>query len=234
MFHAAHTMKAIFGLICLGALTQPAQAVTNIDSCRTITQSGSFRVVNNLTANGDCLVIRASHVSIDLQGHTLRGNGAGEGVTAGDQTPRNGIEVRNGIITNFVDGVRLPLVTGAVVERVRAVSNTNNGILVGGGSAVSASIASNNGGRGIVSFNTDSPDDGGLITDNIAVDNRFEGILSFNGVTIRGNSVRANGSSGIQADCPSAVIGNTVTGNGVPNLRLLGTGCVNSQNASVD
>lgn len=223
------------GTLTLGVLAAPAVAVTNLDSCRTITSSGAFRLTRNLTASGPCLVLEANDISIDLQGHTLRGNGTGEGVTAGEQGSRRNIEVTNGVITGFQDGVRLPRVQGAVVERVRAIDNTNNGILVGGGSTVTASIASRNGGRGIVSFNTDSPHDGGLIIDNIAIGNRLNGILSFNnGVTIRGNSVRGNGSDGIEVQCPSAMIGNTVTNNGGQNIRPFGTGCVSSQNAAVN
>lgn len=238
MYSKRHLIVTVPLALSLGAFTQGTFAVTNIDSCRTITSSGSFRLTRNLTANGACLVIQANNVTIDLQGHTLKGNGTGEGATTGDNTPRSGIEIRNGVVTNFSDGLRLPFVQGAVVERVRAVQNANNGILVGAGSVVSSNVANANHGRGIVTFNTGGIDDGGLITDNVAVGNGFNGILSLNnGTTIRGNSVRGNGSDGIEVQCPSAVIGNSVTGNGTRfgvNLRLTGGGCVNSQNATVD
>lgn len=135
--------------LSLGAFSQGTFAVTNIDSCRTITSSGSFRLTRNLTANGDCLVIQANDVTIDLQGHRLKGNGTGEGVTAGDDTSRSGIAIRNGVVTNFSDGIDLTFVQGAVVEGVRAIQNTDVGILVGVGSVVSASVANENGTTGI-------------------------------------------------------------------------------------
>ncbi|MFH0341475.1 MAG: hypothetical protein ACHBNF_04955 [Chromatiales bacterium] len=172
--------------LSLGAFSQGTFAVSNIDSCRTITSSGSFRLTRNLTANGDCLVIQANNVSINLQGHTLTGNGTGAGVTAGDDTLRSGIAIRNGVVTNFSDGIDLAFVQGAVVEGVRAIPITDIGIRVGEGSVVSASVV-----------------------------------------------VNVNDAPAIQVQCPSAVIGNAVTGSGigVAFIDFLGANCEDSQNA---
>ncbi len=218
--------------LSLCAFSQGSYAVTNIDTCRTIASSGSFRVTTNLTTNGDCLVIQANDVSIDLQGHRLRGNGTGIGVQIEGPTERRGIEIRNGAVTNFNTGINLVFVKGAVVERVRALQN-NTGIVIGPGSVVSESIASENQGAGIfatIANNTGGGVFGGLITDNVAVENGL-GIFSSNpGMTIRGNSVRANSFGGIEVSCPSTVIANSATDNAV-NLKLNGAACEDSQNA---
>jgi hypothetical protein len=42
--------------------------------CQTISQPGSYELTDNLTTNGDCLVITADFVTIDLAGFTITGN----------------------------------------------------------------------------------------------------------------------------------------------------------------
>jgi parallel beta-helix repeat protein len=170
-----------------------AAAVTNIDSCRTITQSGSYRLIKNLQAEGDCLIVAADFVTIDLNGHTIAGNGTGRGVTDLDQE-RHGIVVRNGTITNFRSegvpgGVILRRSIGSVVERLRVINN-DVGIEVGRGSIVSGNIASGNR-VGILALQ-----EGNTVTGNVATDNDF----------------------GIEIRCPNNVIGNTMTNNKTQNL----------------
>ena len=41
--------------------------------CGTITDSGSYAVKKNLVAEGDCIVVAADYVTIDLGGFTLTG-----------------------------------------------------------------------------------------------------------------------------------------------------------------
>ena len=59
------------------ALAQP----TTITACQTISQPGAYVLAANLSnAEGSCLVITASFVTIDLQGFTISGALAGYGV----------------------------------------------------------------------------------------------------------------------------------------------------------
>lgn len=234
---------SLAGAVSLGTMASPAHAITNIDSCRTIAQPGSYRVVANLTANGDCLVLRANHVTIDLQGHALIGNGTGDGIgTGNDQTVEyTGITVRNGVVTTFQEAVDLAFMRGAVVTDIRAVDNGLNGILVGVGSAVSGNVVSDNNGIDIfVAARSINGSDGGtLVADNVVEGNRSSGIIARKGSVVRHNSVRRNQFNGIDATCPSAVIGNATSGNGGGlsgrvNLKLSGTGCMSSQNASAN
>jgi len=76
-----HFVKQIAALtLALVAIVQPAFAVTDIDKCQTITKPGSYKLTRDLTADGnDCFVITASNVTLDLNGHTLSGPGAGGG-----------------------------------------------------------------------------------------------------------------------------------------------------------
>lgn len=75
-----NTLKTTAALtLAVGALAQPAWAVTNIETCRTITGPGCFQLTKNLNATGNCIVIAASDVSLDLRGHTIKGNDTGTG-----------------------------------------------------------------------------------------------------------------------------------------------------------
>ena len=44
-----------------------------IEKCQTIDKPGSYKLVNNLVATNDCLVITADFVTIDLAGFTISG-----------------------------------------------------------------------------------------------------------------------------------------------------------------
>jgi hypothetical protein len=98
---------AAAGLV-LGALVQPAAAAT-INTCGTISQPGTYTLVNNLTAaNGKCLVVTGSDITIDLDGFTITGNAGGDAITdAQTQATQRAITVRNGYIVAARFGVAL-------------------------------------------------------------------------------------------------------------------------------
>src|SRR5215470_2515797 len=107
----------------LSAVAAPTWAVVDITFCDEITQPGSYRVTQDLSCRScqQCLLIDASHVTIDLQGHSIIGDGATTG--AGIAVPRNAsvsnIEVRNGTVASFVVGINLAGAKKARVERMR-------------------------------------------------------------------------------------------------------------------
>jgi len=80
-----------------------------IEKCQTISQPGSYKLVNNLTgplnANGECLVMTTGFVNIDLAGFLISGSGTGRGAGISTTPPPaailGGIAVRNGSISNF-------------------------------------------------------------------------------------------------------------------------------------
>jgi len=106
---------------------------TEIEKCGTIDKPGSYKLVNDIaptpstSPNGDCLVITASFVTIDLAGFTISGTfGNPSSLTAivaspPPQTTLAGIAVRNGSISadNIVfvsGGVDLSSAGGSIVE----------------------------------------------------------------------------------------------------------------------
>lgn len=184
-------------VVCFGARVAEAAAPKAINSCQTIDESGSYVLVRSLTATGNCLVLAADNVTIDLDGYTITGDGTGFGIWDGD-TARQNTTIRNGVITNFGTGIDLSGGTTpssrSVVERVRAVQNTNAGIRSGSNS---------------------------IVRDNIASDNGNRGIFARGGSLITGNVANNNAGFGIGADCPSNIIGNTATGNGGSNILTI-------------
>ena len=71
-------------------MPEAAARETKITTCQTISQPGSYELANNLTATGDCLVITADGVTIDLAGFSIVGsNTTGRGDLGQDwQAPR--------------------------------------------------------------------------------------------------------------------------------------------------
>jgi hypothetical protein len=205
-------LKKIFAftIMLFGGLTAAATSVAAapkaINSCQVISESGSYIVTKNLKAAGDCVIVTADNVTIDLDGYTLEGDGTGQGVGDADVARQN-ITVRNGTIRNFRVGVSLakpggPHSVRSVVERIRAVQNTFFGIRSGQNSVVRDCIASDNGTSGMFVS-------GGLIVGNIANDNASVGILAL---------------------CPSNFVGNYANGNGFSNIFTSGEGCTISNN----
>lgn len=198
------TLAALLAF-CFGAhATEAAAAPKALTTCKTITLPGSYILTKNLTAVGNCLVVEADNVTIDLDGYTITGDGAGVigyGIYDGN-VAREKVTVRNGVVTNFLFGVSLDESSHVTVEHVRAIKNSY-GITTGNGA---------------------------IIRDNVASGNVITGIVSGEGNLVTGNVASGNGSYGIAVYCASNVVGNTATSNGVGNINFLGAGCRSSLN----
>jgi len=213
-----------------------------IDKCQTISQSGSYKLVNNLTfkgpAGGTCLSITASFVTIDLAGFTITTTGMisnpnlikTTAIGGGDNT--TGITVRNGSILGtggFTAGVSLGG-DGSIVEGLRLSDMGPGGVgifatgIVRGNTLVE--IVGPGPGNGVGISAT------GVITGNYATSNRGAGIVAAQGSTVIGNTITNNFDFGIVVNCPSNVTDNTVTGNLAGKLVLNGTGCNNTNNVA--
>lgn len=212
-----------------------------ISKCRIIKKPGSYVVTQNLTAEGDCIIIKADHVTLDLGGFVLSGDDTGAGVGGGD-VPNN-VVVRNGTVQDFDKGIDL-FRSIAIVEGINARRNGED-IRVGFG-RVSGNFSSSffegpairiQG--GIV---RDNRVNAGIITkfdsivkDNNAGDGRSTAIVAGEGNIVSGNdagrtdssgmfvgfgsvvsdnSANSNFSFGIQANCPSVIVDNVAILNG--------------------
>jgi hypothetical protein len=224
LFSIAAALGAII-LVPVAAAKEP----TPLKACQTISQPGSYELVDNLTAGGgkDCLVITASFVTIDLAGFSISaspGTVGGAAIFFGSQIGGQGIAVRNGSISGFSTGVDLGSALGSIVEGLRIVVFTPG---PGGGPGISAT--------GIVKGNTvaNSRDIGisatGTVTGNY-VSNSIVGISIGQGSTVIGNTVVESLIAGLSALCPSNLIDNTAVSHNGTNLVLNGEGCHNEDN----
>jgi hypothetical protein len=173
-----------------------------LNRCRTIDEPGAYVLNKNLQAHGDCIIVTASFVTIDLNGYTLFGNGSGRGI--GNESAAEAVTVRHGSITNFTNGILLVGSSRHVIEDVRLISNLENGIRIQGGyGAIRDSVASGNGMVGI----------------------RFSG---GNGNSIIGNVANHN-QFGIRSSCPSTLVNNVAFGNIGPDIDA--GGCTRANNS---
>ncbi len=241
----SHALAALALLAAAMQATTAVAAPDKINQCKAITQSGSYVVTKNLNASGDCLVINADFVTIDLDGFVIEGNGTGGGITDLGAFTNVGVTVRNGTVSNFFNGISLAASTAGVVERMTSVGNTNVGIVLVSG-IVRDSIATGNvnnsgisvGPRSLVTGSNSTNNDVGIVTNigstiignTVGLNIRHGIVMSGNG-TIVNNTSNNNAQLGIHAECPSTVIGNTAVGNGT-NLSLVGAGCASDHNAA--
>lgn len=226
-----HSKKQVIAaaplLLSLAAFTQEALAVTDIKACQTISQSGSYRLTKNLSAKGDCLVVTANRVEIDLQGHTIRGDGTGAGVQDDPNSPirQFAITVRNGTIGTFRVGVQLGSTTG-VVEQLHVVESGDIGIILSSG-RVRSNVVFDVGVIGIF-----VPGGAAVVSDNFVSQVGTTGIAVGPGSSVVGNSVSQAGANGVSAGCPSRVTDNSVAFFEGVAISTFGLGCSVQGNAS--
>src|SRR5438552_7646682 len=239
-----YLVTTAFLILSVAGMHPDAGAVTLISACTTITTPGSYILTRNLVAAGDCLVVAADFVTIDLAGHMIRGNRTGIGIQ--DSGLRKGIAIHDGTITNFLAGLRI-CGQGSIqilVERMRVIDNVDDGIALCDGMAIVKDSISSGNSQGIfvgppsVVRSTTASNNGvigiqaGLSTiiGNTANENGSSGLSIGPGSTIMNNSVHGNAQFGLLVRCPSNVLGNTLTANGpggTTNLTPQGTGVCN-------
>lgn len=202
---------------CSGSLSFVKKGPARVHKCQIIDQSGSYVVKRNLTAepDGDCLVVTADHVTIDLDGFSIMGNGVGNGILLSG--PRKDVEVRGGTLRDFDgDGISAPdpANQGHRIIAVRADSNSSDGIfLAGSGHLVRDCTAVGNGSVQTVAGNDGIKiGAGSTATGNTAEGNARHGVDAGLGSTVTGNTARSN-QRGIATGDGATVTGNTAASN---------------------
>jgi Right handed beta helix region len=155
-FSARRITAALFTMLLIGGLCGRAGAQTGLSSCQTLSAPGNYFLMNNLNATGDCLVIGAANVAIDLKGKNIKGNGTGSGITDGG-TAQNFAIIANGNISGFNDGVNLQASGQAIISNLNSSNNVADGVIIGNCcNTLSAVTTNNNGDVGIVILSDDS------------------------------------------------------------------------------
>jgi hypothetical protein len=230
----------------------PGEGPIEIDKCQTISQPGSYRLVNNIhsTTNGvpggNCLVITAITVTIDLAGFSI-GTDRGTGVSAVQGT--RGITVRNGSMSasrgaavaldgdgSIVEGLRIDLTEASGISAKGIVRGNTVTNFDGGDTGISASgsITDNYvsgmtvGVGGGLRLDTGISAEGTVRGNTVL--NCLRGLIVSPGSTVIGNTA-TDTVTGIEANCPANLTDNTAVNNGT-NLVLSGSGCNNTNNVA--
>jgi hypothetical protein len=202
------------------AATAWAAAPTLISGCPyTITAPGSYILTKDLTSAGTCIMIEVSNVTIDLQGHTITGNGTGSAIE--DSTGASNkydILITNGTIQHFGLAILVNQSHSATISGVTVQKNAGSQTIALFSATVFGSKIINNTGIGI-RINGDEPS---AILNSEVSHNGAEGIVTLSGPTIVVNSeVSDNALSGIAL---SAVGGIPTSGNQVIETQANGNG----------
>ena len=126
--------RAAFALslaVMLSAAIASAQPPIGVEACEKITKAGFYTVDPRTLSptSGDCLVISASNVTINLNGTIITGLGAGAGVHVMPTASNAFIEGQDATITGFADGIEIDG-SKATAEHFNANGNTNAGVLL--------------------------------------------------------------------------------------------------------
>jgi hypothetical protein len=223
-------LAALAATLCIATPSLAAPRV--LLTCTTITDPGSYVVGRNIAAIGDCFVIAADNVTIDLDGFVLAGNGTGNAFVEQLAVGKQGLTVRNGAITGFAKALFMLNTNGVTVERINASGNlqggvqtgdmavvTNSrlvgnafGVALGQRALVQGNIVNNNTGVGI------SVGIGSNVLGNAVGRNGNSGISAAEGALVANNISRNNATYGAVMDCPGAAVGNTLSNNLTANL----------------
>ncbi|MEJ2422412.1 MAG: NosD domain-containing protein [Acidobacteriota bacterium] len=230
--------KPVLGGLCLGLVLWAAPAWASngripIDAPGTVISApGSYYLVADLDAGGtggDAIDVEASHVTIDLNGHTITADSGADGVsTALASGPVENVRITGGRINGGLRGTYLTGVTACRVDHVTFTGQAYYpiGVIAPTGATAMAQIDHNiilaSGANSGISG---SGIQGGLMTDNVVkgtaraifLNNCYE-------IQIARNNCSQNTSNGIAlVNCDHCTLrGNTCEGNGANAIVLNG------------
>ena len=203
--HAQKALKHSTALTGLGGCDAPGYPLT-------ICKAGAYKLVGDLKvpAESGGVFVQVSLVTLDLNGFSIYQTGtcgAGSGNGIGSSPALTSVTVMNGTVSCH-GGHGVSLLGGKHrVERVTAIANNRNGIVVGEQSLVKDSNATQNGDHGI--FTTV----GCTVRNNTAQANGFDGIVASGGSLVIGNTARVNGRFGLLLGGTDGYGNNVLTGN---------------------
>ncbi len=201
-FSARDLASALFAILLIVVLDFGADArvaaSTPVSSCGTLSPAGNYVLTKNLTASGDCLVIGAPNVAIDMNGKTITGDGTGSAITD-DGIERDFPIISNGKIRNFETGIDLDNSGSGIISNVDSSVNSGDGVFIARCCNTLDAVSANaNGGTGIVIDSDDS--------------------------SLSNIQANANGDDGIDiTECCNTLVGSTVSNN--TDTGVLMEGC---------
>ena len=207
----------------------------------TLSESGAYRLTSNLNLNGvagvtadtSAIEVTRHNVTIHMDGFEITGIVLCSGhpktcspataSSAGVDSSQSNVAVFGGTIHRMGSGVSLG--NNATVRNVRAISNTDHGIIADGHGALVAHCLADANGTGIELVGS-----GGQIVGNVVIKNG-NGIVAADYSVISGNSVFESGGMGIFTGDGSVATGNVVAASGGTGISA-GEGAMVSGNTA--
>jgi hypothetical protein len=214
-----------------------------------LSSPGNYFLTTNLTSTGTCILVTSEGVSLDMRGHTITGNGTGDGISDGG-IQFESMAIANGKIRNFNDGIGLHKSCCVVIRNVDSSHNANFGVLIGRCCGTIDSVtANNNGSDGIEALDccytlnniqANNNGGGGVISKSIILfhtaccttlsnssvsGNTGVGVDMENGFNyLVSSTVQKNGADGadMSGSCCNYVVDSTVTSNAGAGMHLTG------------
>lgn len=215
---AREIIAALFAMLLIGGFGGRASAAaTAVSTCETLSSPGNYFLTRNLTAAGDCLVIAADNVAIDLNGKTITGNGTGSAISDASIAHPFAI-IANGTIRNFGIGIDLDNSGLATISNVDSSKNVSHGIFIDRCcNTLDAITANGNGGTGILIASDDSS-----LSRILANGNGAGGILITSCCnTLVASTVSNNTGNGVDMDdCCSFVLSSNIQKNTGIGVKL--------------
>ena len=195
----------------------------------TISQPGSYIVTRDLTLaalDSSGIIITTSGVTLDLNGHTIKGPGKAVGTGHGIEvvTSVYNIAIRNGTVRDWgYFGIYCRTTYNSQFETLQCYNNGLSGLVTGYNSIVSGNICSYNGWNGILGG------ENSIISNNTCNYNEEDGICSVResfdifarGCLISGNTCCDNTHNGIGIYRSSRVTNNVCRNNGIAGINVV-------------
>ena len=184
-------VSILTSIILLFALFAGAAFATDLSSCQTISSSGSYVLTQDISTSGTCFTIAADNVILDCAGHSMTGDGSGNGI---DNTAGHGyVTVKNCIITGFNTGIYFTAASYGTISNNNATSNGNAGIYLEYSSNYNT-ISNNNASSNYDGIYVSSSCSDNTINDNTFASNSGRGIVLYSNSdnTVANNTINSN------------------------------------------
>jgi hypothetical protein len=212
---------ALLLFICMLLFAPPAHA-THVQCGDVITQDTTLD--SDLVSCELGLRIGAASVTLDLNGHTIRGLGVASGISGTSGQPHSNVVIRGrGTVEGFNMGIDLQTLPDATVQGLTIQGN------VGGvyatetfGHRIIDNLVQDNADFGIGQFDSETGTRGTRIERNSIRGNGGNGVaLSFSGAELVNNHIADNGASGVAAfSARLDATRNTIEGNDFSGIAM--------------
>lgn len=214
----------VFAVACSDGATPPASVRVSPDrssATAALTSAAcgdvivaDLRLENDLVCAGDGLTVAASDIRINLNNHTISGNGTGVGVRV---TASQNVSIQGGTVRGFLQGMFISASTGIVIMHNELTENATAILLqASSGNTIKANTARRNSVRAFM-FRPNlagAPSTYNDVVDNEILDNPT-GILLISqpGNTVKGNTIAGSTVAAIDMTSPPGASDNVIKGN---------------------